>query len=102
MFLHTNTIGRSTDNFVRRHVRGIRGRQVIRAPLAQKHYREYFNAVDMNDRDSADYSTSIRTIRYYIRLLCWSLDRVIHTLYVIICECAKAGIGNPALKKYLS
>jgi hypothetical protein len=29
MFLHTNTIGRSSDNCVRRHVRGVRGRQVI-------------------------------------------------------------------------
>jgi hypothetical protein len=106
MFLHTNTIGRSSDNYVRRHVCGITGRQVIHAPFSQKHYREYFNAVDINDRDSADYSTSIRTITirycYYIRLLCWSLDRVIHTLYVIVCECAKAGIGKPEWKKYLS
>jgi hypothetical protein len=102
MFLHTNTIGRSSDNYVRRHVRGVRGRQVILAPFCQKHYREYFNAVDINDRDSADCSTSIRTIRYYIRLLCWSLDRVIHTLYVIVCQCAKAGIGKSEWKKYLS
>jgi hypothetical protein len=100
-FLHTNTIGRSSDNYVRRHVRGIRRPQVIRAPLSQKHYREYFNAVDINDRDNADYSTSICTIRYYIRLLCWSLDRVIHTLYVIVCECARAGIGKPKWKKYI-
>jgi hypothetical protein len=102
MFVHTNTIGRSYDNFVRRHVRGQQNRNVIRAPLSQKHYREHFNAVDINDRDSADYSTSIRTIRYYIRMLCWSLDRVIHTCYVVVCECAKAGIGPSEWKKYLS
>ena len=102
MFIHTNTIGRSINNFVRRHVRGERQRNVIRAPLAQKHYRENFNAVDINDRDSADYSTSIRTVRYYIRMLCWSLDRVIHACYVIVCECAKSEIGLPEWKKYLS
>jgi hypothetical protein len=70
--------------------------------MSQKHYREHFNAVDINDRDSADYSTSIRTIRYYIRMLCWSLDRVIHTCYVVVCECAKAGIGPVEWKKYTS
>jgi hypothetical protein len=75
---------------------------VIRAPLSQKHYREHFNAVDINDRDSADYSTSIRTNRYYIRMLCWSLDRVIHACYVVVCECAKAGVGPSDWKRYLS
>jgi hypothetical protein len=82
MFLHTNTIGRTKDNHVRRHIRGQRDRNVIRAPLSQATYVEWFNAVDRNDRDSADYSTTIRTNRYYIRILCWALDRVLHACYV--------------------
>jgi hypothetical protein len=102
MFLHSNTIGRSYDNYVRRHVRGQQNRNVIPAPFSQKHYREFFNAVDINDRDSADYSTSIRTNRYYLRMLCWSLDRVVHTCYVVVCECAKAGIGPSEWSHYLS
>jgi hypothetical protein len=102
MFLHSNTIGRSYDNYVRRHVRGQQNRNVIPAPFSQKHYREFFNAVDINDRDSADYSTSICTNRYYLRMLCWSLDRVVHTCYVVVCECAKADVGPPEWKHYLS
>jgi hypothetical protein len=102
MFLHTNTIGRSKEDYVHRHVRGQRERQKIRVPQSQKQHRTYFNAVDCNDRDSADWSTTIRTTRYYIRILCWGLDRVIHTCYVIICECAKGDIGPPEWKKYLS
>ena len=102
MFLHTNTIGRTKDNHVRRHIRGQRDRNVIRAPLSQATYVEWFNAVDRNDRDSADYSTTIRTNRYYIRILCWALDRVLHACYVIVCECAKANIGPTRWKRYLS
>jgi hypothetical protein len=102
MFLHTNTIGRSKDNHVRRHVRGQRDRNIIRAPLCLDTYSEWFNAVDRNDRDSADYSTTIRTNRYYILILCWALDRVLHACYVIVCECAKAGIGPVRWKRYLS
>ena len=102
MFLHTNTIGRTKDNHVRRHVRGQRDRNVIRAPLSQATYIKWFNAVNRNDHDSADYSTTIRTNRYYIRLLCWALDRVLHASYVIVCECAKAGIGPNRWKRYLS
>jgi hypothetical protein len=63
---------------------------------------EVMSVVDINDRDSADYSTSIRTNRYYLRMLCWSLDRVIHACYVVVCECAKAGVGPSDWKQYLS
>ena len=31
-----------------------------------------------------DYSTTIRTVRYYLRILCWMLDRVVHTSYMVV------------------
>ena len=74
-----------------------RGR--IDGPRTQAEYREHFNAVDRNDRDSSDFSTSIRTNRYYIRLLCWCLDRVVHTVYVVVCWCADSQ-GLKKWKKY--
>ena len=67
---------------------------MIRAPHAQQTYVEFFNAVDRNDRDSADYSTSICTNCYYIRIFCWALDCVIHVCYVIVCKCAKSDIAE--------
>jgi hypothetical protein len=32
---------------------------------------------------------TIRTNRYYLRIFCWALDRIIHALYVIVCELHK-------------
>ena len=69
-FLHNCEVGCSTDITVKRHVKGKRQRVEIDNLIAQKRYIKYFNAVDRNDRDSADYSTSIRTSRYYIRIFC--------------------------------
>ena len=67
---------------------------------AQAEYVKWFNAVDRNDRDSADYSTSIRTNRYYIRIFCWALDRVVHCLYCVVVHLAKDNIGDPKWKRY--
>ena len=65
-FLHTSEIGASQGHFVRRSGKGQLGRSQFKAPNAQKSYSKYFNAVDRNDRDSADYTTSLRTNRWYL------------------------------------
>eukprot|EP00984_Skeletonema_dohrnii_P004810 scaffold1689_cov99-Skeletonema_dohrnii-CCMP3373.AAC.1 len=100
-FLNSNEIGYSDGTTVRRHRRGKRMRELINAPNTAVEYALYYSAVDKNDRDSADFSTSIRTNRYYIRIFCWSLDRVVHAEYVIVCFCYKMGIGKEEWKKYL-
>ena len=69
-----NQVGFSNGLSVKRHVKGKSTREVIEGPRAQRDYITFFNAVDRSDRDSADWSTSIRTNRYYIRILCWVLD----------------------------
>ena len=99
-FLSSNRVGKSIGLDVKRHVKGKKMRDIIPAPQVQKDYATYFNAVDRNDRDSADYSTSIRTNRYYIRIFCWGLDRVIHTMYIIVCYLANWDIGMLEWKKY--
>ena len=99
-FLHSHKVGVSPPDTVARHVKGKRSREVFPAPQAQVEYVKYFNAVDKNDRDSADYSTSIRTNRYYLRIFCWSFDRVLHALYVVVVCLAKMNIGNKEWKKY--
>ena len=87
-FLSTNEVGFSSGRTVKRHTKKREKRDTIEAPRAQQDYAKYFNAVDRNDRDSADYSTTssttIRTNRYYLRIFCWALDRIVHALYVII------------------
>ena len=51
---------------------------IIASPQAQADYVANNNAVDRNDWDSADFSTTIRTNQYYLRIFCWALDRVTH------------------------
>ena len=77
---------------VHQRERGSNVSRLIDATRAQQDYMKYFNAVDRNDRDSADYLTSICTNRYYLRIFCWILDRVNHVLYVVVCYLANSGI----------
>lgn len=100
-FLHTNNIGGSSGHTVSRSTRGSRGQSTFPAPLAQRDYSQHFNAVDRNDRDSSDYTTSMRTNRWYMRIFFWLLDRVVHQTYVIVAYCADMGIGPDAWKRYL-
>ncbi len=62
---------------------------------------KYFNVVDHNDQDSADYLTPIRTNRYYLCIFCWILDWVNHVLYVVVCYLANSGIRESKWGRYL-
>ena len=101
MFLHTNMVGPSTIHTVRRGMKGRANRITIRSPQVQEDYSSYFNAVDRNDRDSADYSISIRTNRYYLRIIFWILQQAIFCCYLIVKQCVKNNLW-PEWKKYLS
>ena len=101
-FLNTNEVGFSNGLLVKRHVKGQREWEEIACPRAQRNNVTFFNAVDRSDRDSADWSTTIRTNRYYIRIMCWVLDWVVHTLFVVIVYCGRNKIGKPSWKKYLN
>jgi hypothetical protein len=81
-------------------VRGEKCPETVPGPRAQADYVQNFNAVDRNDQDSVDYSTTIHTNCYYIQIFCWALDRVIHATYVIVCNLLKAGMGLPQWKQY--
>ncbi len=75
-------------------------RQTIQEPRAHADYVRSMNGVDRNDQDSHDYSTSIRTNMWYIRIFCWALDRVVHAQHTIVTFLAEQGIGKPEWKKY--
>jgi hypothetical protein len=51
--------------------RGHGGREVFPAPLSQLEYAENYAAVDRNDRESSDWTTSMRTNRYYFCIKFW-------------------------------
>jgi hypothetical protein len=64
-------------------------------------YAENYAAVDRNDHNSADYSTSMRTNRLYFHIFFWPLDRVIHMMFVICCNLAQKKRGPHLYQKYL-
>jgi hypothetical protein len=59
------------------------------------------NGVDIQDRDSRDYSVSIRSNRWYLRLWFWLLDRVNMSVYIIVTHFAKDNVRTD-WKKYCS
>ena len=82
---------------VQRRVGGKRTHDTNGAPQVQADYVANYNAIDRNDRDSADYLITIRTLR----IICWALDRVIHAAYVVVCFLIKSDIGQKQWKQYL-
>ncbi len=58
-FLSTNRVRWSEGMSVQRCIQGKQMRDTISAPQAQADYTANYNAIDRNDRDSADYSTTI-------------------------------------------
>jgi len=73
----------------------------IDAPAIVAEYSANMGGVDRKDRDSADYTTSIRTTRYYLRIFFWILDSIVHAMYVIACEYASSS-NNTEWMEYTS
>ena len=78
---------------MRRGEKGNNTRSLIAGTIAQQDYAKMFNVVDRNDRDSADFSTSITTNRFYLMIFCWLLDRVVHTEFLVIIYLVESGMG---------
>ena len=66
--MSNNEVGFSNGLSMKRHVKGKEMRMTIDGPKAQAEYVTSFNfnAINRNDCDSADWSTSIWTNRYYL------------------------------------
>ena len=101
VFLHTDVVGSNGIGTTLRHVKKKRYRVEIGCPNIQKEYTEYMDAVDINDRDSAEYSISICTNCWYLRIFFWFWDRVLHMQYNIVCFLTRSGL-KPEWRKYLS
>ena len=102
MFVHTNVVGPSSGLTVMRHLKGKKRRVELKGTNAQRDYSKHFNAVDRNDRDSSDYSVTLRTIRWYLRIFFWVLDRVVFSCYLVVVFLYKSNVGKDEWKKYIS
>ncbi len=89
-FTHATAIGSSKavydmhTNKVRCQIKGKKRRVELDAPQIQKEYAANFSAVDRNDLDSSDYSTTICTDCWYLCLFFWVLDQVINVIFAVV------------------
>ena len=44
------------------------------------------NGVDRKDRDTADWTVSLGTKRYYLRIFFWVFNAIIHCCYICACQ----------------
>ena len=82
--MSSDEVGYTKGLTLKRHIKKKKNRETISGPRAQREYVTYFNAVENNDHDISFYSTTIRKIRYYFGIFLWVLDRVVHTLFVVV------------------
>ena len=81
-------------------MKGGQGRVEIHAPQCEIDHVDHFNAVDSNNRDISEFSTTNKNICLYLRIFCWMLDRLVHTLYVILVFLVVSGIWDNDRIKY--
>ena len=93
MFVHTHLVGGNEEGDTTfRHVKGKRQRVEIQCPAIVKDYSLNMNGVDKADRDGRDNSVTIRSNRWYLRIWFWTIERVVHCVYIVVCHIAEAGL----------
>ena len=78
----------------KRYVKGKRNRVEIPCPIQQKEYADNFHAVDRMDRNHADFTVSLKSNRWYLRLFFWMFDQVVFSMFIIVQACAKSGLRS--------
>ena len=100
--MSSNEVGYTEGLTVKIHSKNKKKQDNISGPRAQRDYVTYFNTVDRNDHDSSLSLAAIQTIRYYLIIFFWALDRVVHTIFVAVFYSTKLGISKSDWKKYLN
>jgi hypothetical protein len=83
-FLHTHKVCGNTGQVALRREKGKRQRLELPCPPVQPDYAHHFNGVDIQDKDSANYPTTLKTNRWYMRIFFWCLDRVVFGIWLIV------------------
>ena len=101
MFVHTHLVNGSSEETTKQYVKGKKVHEEIECPQVVRDYSYSMNGVDKADRDGHDNSVSIWTNRRFLRIWFWTLDRVMHGVYIVVCYIANAGLRDD-WKKYTS
>jgi len=83
-FLHNHLVEPEVDSNVLRYSPRKKRKKKIQSHNISKDYSMHMNGVDTKDRDTADWSVSLKSFRYYMRLFYWLFDGVLHAMYTLI------------------
>ena len=68
----------------------------VDSPRVISSYASNYNGVDRKDRDTSDWTVSVKSHRWYLRLYYWMIDAAIHSSYLLVVNIAKKrGETNP-------
>ena len=82
-FLHSYKVGLNDCSIMERHMKG-HGKPIqINSLPVQKVYAENFHAVNINDHDSAEYTTTIKTNHWYLWSFIRMLDCIVLDAYIL-------------------
>ena len=71
---------------VKRYSKDSRKREEIPSAKVVSDYGKNYSAVDRIDRDTSDWTVSVQTNRFYLRIEFWLLDTTIHLMYHVAIE----------------
>lgn len=71
-------------------------------PKIWEDYATYFNAIDCNDCESANFTTTFHTGCWYLCLFFWLFGGVIHVAFIVVCYSSREKKGPPDWDNYLS
>ena len=78
-FLHNFKVEQPTGTHKVLRWSPTQGKRVeVEGPTVVSEYTAHYSGVDHKDRDTADWTVSIRGARFYMRIFFWLLDGVIH------------------------
>lgn len=83
-FLHNHLVTDNADDFVRRWSPLQKKMKKISSHRITHDYAHHMNCVDHKDRDTADWTISLKSNRFYLRIFYWLLDSVLHAMYTIV------------------
>ena len=83
-FLHNHLVKSASDTTVLRWSPRKKRRADIPSHEVTLDYQFHMNGVDHKDRDTTDWTVSIKTYRFYLRILFWLLDGVLHAMKTIV------------------
>ena len=94
-FLHNHKVDLEASDTVMRFSPSKKKKEIKSHPVVNNYSRN-MNGVDRKDRDTADWTVSLKSNRFYMRIFYWTFDGVIHAMHCIV----KDVVGTPPDKKH--